>query len=793
MPIYTVQDNDGKVVKFEWNNAQAPTEKDIGDVFAESSGSSWPKAPRGEMSFEQDRPIRQAISNIYRPVLETAGLVGGGSVGSATGPVGAVTAAGIGYASGKKTADILDNIIGLKKSGTIKEELVGSAEDISEGAMMEMGGQLAGKVIGKVLSPASKKMTPAAITAEQEAKDVGITLTPGETTGSKTQQLFESLMDKTPFASSVTQEWRLEKQLTPLIKARNKFLESGHGEQNAEVLGLKIKDAIDKHLVNFGKAKDVGVNAMRNSLLKRLGSQEGYETLGKDVQEILASKSVAAVAKKNKIYQDIAESMPGGELSFKSFDNKATKILEKIDPLPNQSTKLKNILKIGAEKSDKDASIIKEISQYPKQVQDSIAKDLGIDLTGGATKKDWSTMQGIRSHLNELIKAEDLSVKMNAPHLKGQLSNNGRLYKSLKDAIDKDFERLAKESGTDAFEKLKIANVFFKEEYAPVWKSKLIQKMAYTSPEKVVDVAFKPGSIAEVRLAKKALGEKGFKPLQTSFTNKLLGKGKDEVFSPKKLSSAINKYGDEMLSEIYTKNELYALKDLATTGKILLDKKLPGQNILRTIASNTQNTIVDSIIGSAEKFPGSKTVLKNITILKPFLKKSEQEGLRQAFSERLFKINQTTDMVQPIQLSKTIKTYDKVLPKFYNQEEISFLRKIGNTGQKMALAEASAANPSGTAQNVIAWTVFGAVLIAPINELMQGDIKGSATAGATGIVSAVLLPKHLAKIALSKTGRKYFTNGLLTNASTKKGIELATKIITSISKSEKQTGDNHGK
>jgi hypothetical protein len=732
------------------------------------------------------------MSNIYRPALETTGLVAGGAIGSRAGVKGAAAVAGLGYGIGKKTSDILDSLTGLRKPKPISEELVGSAKDIAEGAMMEMGGQAVGKIAGKILSPVSKKMTPAAKMAEQEAKEAGITLTPGEITGSKTQQLFESLMDKTPFASSVTQEWRLEKQLRPLIKARNRFLETGEGgQQNVEALGLKIKDAIDKHITTFGKAKETGLNAMRNSMLKRMGSQESYETLGKDVQEILASKSVASVAKKNKIYKEISKSMPEGDLKFTAFDDEARAILDKIKDLPNQPGKLKNILAMGGKRTGKDAKIIEELRQYPENVQQSIAADMGIDLTAGSSKS-WETMQRLRSQISELIKGEDLSVKMNAPHLKGQLSNEGRLYKNLKSALDKDFERLAKEAGTDAFEKMKIANVFFREEYAPVWKSKLIQKMAYTSPEKVVDVAFKPGGVAEVRLAKKALGGQDFRPLQTAFTNKLLGAGKDGAFNPKALMNNIRKYGDEMLEEVYAPKDLYALKDLATTGKLFLERKLPGQNILRTIASNSPNTVVASILGSAERMPGSKSVLQNITTLKPFLRKREMEGLREAFTERLFKINQTTNMVQPIQLSKTIKTYDRVLHKFYKPEEINFLRKVANTGQKMALAEASAANPSGTAQNVIAWTVFGAVLIAPVNELMKGDLKGTAATGATGIASAVLLPRYMAKIALSKIGRKYFTEGLLTKASTKKGIELATKIITSISRSEKQEQTNKG-
>ena len=788
MATYTVKNNEGRTVKFRWDSPNLPTEQDMQEVFesslnAEKTGTGFLQAPEGEMKLEQDRPIRQAISNTVRPMLETGGLVAGGTLASpgvATTPIGA----GIGYAAGKKTADILDELMGVKKPESLKENIVGSVKDVAEGATFEMGGQSTAKIIEKIASPMASRMTASAKLAEQEAKDVGVTLKPGETTGSKTQQLFESLMSKTPFASSVDQEWVLKNQLDPLIKARNKFIQTGKGSANAEQVGFKIKEAIDKHVASFAGKKTETVNAMKNSLLKRLGSEEGYETLGKEVQDVLADKSLATVIKKNKAYNDIAKEMPEGELNFKSFEKESKEILDKISKLPNQSSKLKNILNVGVNQSPETAAMLKQIEQYPEKVQQSIAKEMGLDLSGGAAPKDWPTMQGIRSQLSEFIKGEDLSVKMNAPHLKGQLSNEGRLYKRLKSAIDNDFERLAKEAGSGAFEKMQIANAFYTNEFAPVWKTKLIQKMAYTSPEKVVDVAFKPGGITEVKLAKKALGEKEFGTLKRLFTNKLLGEGKTDVFDPKGLQTQLNKYGDEMLSEVYASNEVEALKSLASNGTMLLDKKLPGSGILRSIASNTPNTVIDSIVGSAEKFPGSKRVLENITLLKQFLPKSEQEGLKRAFSERLFKINQTTNMVQPIQLSKTIKTYDKVLHKFYKPEEIEFLRKISRTGQRMALAEANAANPSGTAQNVIAWTVFGAVLIAPVNELMKGNLGDTAKTAATGVVSAVLLPKYLSKIVLSPAGRKYFTKGMMTKASTKKGIELATKIIASISSSE---------
>lgn len=65
------------------------------------------------------------------------------------GPAGAVSGAALGYAGAKNVMDVIDEWTGAKPSPTPVERAYGSAKDILTGATMEMGGQVAGKVIGK--------------------------------------------------------------------------------------------------------------------------------------------------------------------------------------------------------------------------------------------------------------------------------------------------------------------------------------------------------------------------------------------------------------------------------------------------------------------------------------------------------------------------------------------------------------------------------------------------------------------------------------------------------------------
>jgi hypothetical protein len=78
-----------------------------------------------------------------RPALEYGGLVVGGMVGGVPG-------AGLGYAIGKGVSDIASG----KSQPTLGKAFVQSGKDVATGALTEMGGQVAGKVLGAGLGVA---------------------------------------------------------------------------------------------------------------------------------------------------------------------------------------------------------------------------------------------------------------------------------------------------------------------------------------------------------------------------------------------------------------------------------------------------------------------------------------------------------------------------------------------------------------------------------------------------------------------------------------------------------------
>jgi len=108
--------------------------------------------PEANVSLPSAETMRRVVpESVGRPVLEYGGMAGGAAVGLASPtPGGTLVGGGLGYASGKKTADILYG----KPSGTIGQELYGSAKDVATGATMEMGGQVIGVAMNKVIRDA---------------------------------------------------------------------------------------------------------------------------------------------------------------------------------------------------------------------------------------------------------------------------------------------------------------------------------------------------------------------------------------------------------------------------------------------------------------------------------------------------------------------------------------------------------------------------------------------------------------------------------------------------------------
>jgi len=152
--------------------------------------------------------VATAVGPYARPVLETAGLLAGGTAGAASGlltgpgavaasPAGAVVGAGLGYAGGRSMANLIDQYAGEREAPTLVGGLKETGKDVLTGAGMEAGGALTGKAI-EAVAPAVSKV------ASGLSEKWKIPTTIGEKSQSPLMQRIETLNERVPFSGMTT-------------------------------------------------------------------------------------------------------------------------------------------------------------------------------------------------------------------------------------------------------------------------------------------------------------------------------------------------------------------------------------------------------------------------------------------------------------------------------------------------------------------------------------------------------------------------------------------------------------
>jgi len=722
---------------------------------------------------------KELYERVGKPLIEAGGLVGGGLAGTPLGPIGAVGGAGLGYGIAKKTTKIIDQflddlqnsgVIDLKEKESVTDEMKKSMFDVIAGAEMEMGGQIVGKTLigalDKVKAPYAKDMTPENKMYRSMARDAGIQPTPSDVTQSKALGLFESVMEKSPTASDYITKFRMKEQLKPLTEHANKLIEEGAKPEAINAVGRRIFDDVTAFLQKQGNLKGDALNKMRSEILARIGTDLPLEVVGLTGKDLLKARSIAVAERATELYLKVGEALPeGGKYQTSVLANKAKEILKIKSKLPNQDKKMMSMLKWAAKEKNVPDDVLEQLNDLPPKVRESFLLQYGDDFL---VKRDWATLQEFRSDLFNLIQKEDVMYGARAFGQKGMATKEAGVYKQLRKALDADLENIAKSEGGNAWESFQAANFFYREEVKGVFGQTFIKKMASVSPEKLVDIGFKPNGVTEIKLMKRALGPQGFTNLKEGFTNKLLGVGKHDVFDPKFLRNNLIKYGDETLKEVYGATELSAFKQVAKEG-LNLNKQFPGQHFLKTITRTYPDTIVDAIIGAPESKLQSHTLVKNLSIIKSAVgKKYIKEQLGAKLMEKLFAKEAISGTIKPHTLTRLVDKYgDRVLKILFEPQKVDQIKTIANIGRRLATAERIAGNPSGTGQTIIGWGTLGMIFRNPIK----------------GTIMAVT-PNIMSKIYLSDVGLKYFTDGFKTGYGTKQGVELATKLTAIINKNE---------
>jgi hypothetical protein len=327
------------------------------------------------------KTIGGVANSTVRPMLEYGGMALGGVLGSGVGPEGTVAGAALGYAGGKQTANLYEQAMGTKKPGSIPEELTKGAKDVAEGATMEIGGQVLGKVLPEAAKVAGKGIqqlwgrgtgTGGATIGDavKSGLETGVTLNPiksatpfdrglrGQATGDEIVAEANSLLQKIVDKRGAEYVAKLEK-----IKTNPKVLEEVNDGLVKKLSDLNSSDKFEIKVTNDPKGK-LSVDYSKSTIV------EGQPVVTRAIEDIngWTDKTPAGLDKLAKRIGTYARQVKKGT------------------PADAFLTQLNQTIRDGLKKAVPGyAEMTKGYSEASKLIED-IEKTLSIKMSGGTGK-----------------------------------------------------------------------------------------------------------------------------------------------------------------------------------------------------------------------------------------------------------------------------------------------------------------------------------------------------------------------------------------------------------------------
>ncbi len=321
--------------------------------------------------------------------LETAGLLGGGLLGTVAGPAGTVAGAGLGYAGARAVGRLGEELLGYEKPTAPLQTGIRTVKDIATGGAMEAGGQIVPKVIGmvgeKVLAPTLGRLTGAGTPAIKESIKGGEQFTKamrGKITG-------EEIVENARGALNVMKESRASAYRTEL--------------QNLEKSGIQIDLAPIK-----GKTE---------KLLKQytLVDQQGNVDW---TRSALGSEKSEGVRKIKQIVKTINE---WGEKKGDNTPLGLDTLKRQLDDFYSESSNARSF--VASLRSEVKNTIVKEVPEYSRMMK-------GYEEATGLIKDIESNLMLRKQGISGRITADQTLRR-----LMSAMKDNFALRKDLLDAL----------------------------------------------------------------------------------------------------------------------------------------------------------------------------------------------------------------------------------------------------------------------------------------------------------------------------------------------------------------------
>lgn len=250
-----------------------------GNPFDRFDSSGPPMMPSHGNERAPEETWRGTVSRTVRPALEGLGAGLGGVLGGGAGlvagpgavaasPLLGVTGGALGYAMGKKGADILDESLGLRQPRGMLDTALETGGDLATGAALEMGGQ----AVGAALIPIYRG---GKWVFQKAAKPVKKAFTKGGAERAASEILQANTSAGTIYAKSAEEAAEIEKQIPGL-----KFTQ---GQRTNDPNLIKLERTQMRRPGNGAglNAEQIAKNneALRAYYEKNFGGKEGVDDL----------------------------------------------------------------------------------------------------------------------------------------------------------------------------------------------------------------------------------------------------------------------------------------------------------------------------------------------------------------------------------------------------------------------------------------------------------------------------------------------------------------------------------
>src|SRR3990167_509645 len=603
-------------------------------------------------AIKEDQPEYSRAQKIYmntkqftKPIAEAGALTAGGIIGAVpTGPaapVGAIVGAGLAYGGMDKFFDFLDSSMGLRKSEGVAKELTRTGKTIVKGAEYEMGGQAAGKVIGKAYSmlpegirhPIRTLSSKTALTqrgAQKLAYERFVSESKGapgtEAQIAKNIESAKVLEEKIPGLKFT--QGQLTNDASAISLERTLARKSGQDLSQAqrEYANEALRKFYANKVSGAGRVEDLTAHTEKLSQQLQSASKEAEDAVQSEVMRLSRNLDEQAVG--GNILSKLSTLKQAAKGNVNALFERIPNLKVNPTPLTEKISAVQKEILPGEPAEDIPTEAIKLINRH-------------INPTGKAMQDiNIATARGLNRTLNNMIQKAENRLQPNKV-----LS---RRLMILKEGIDEAYDFTASQGGQEGIDILRSANAARRElgvKFEQGTVADVLRKGPRGEATRVAmaNIAKEFNSLDGIDDFIRATGDKATvsAAMKDYFSLDLLNSARDPS-TGKLVSTKANQW---MARNSMKLNKLGLLDEFKNTASLQsnVDKVAQLRDVFnKSVAGRIMEADTDTVISSA--FRGSKNYGQTANELLAMVKgnKEAEIGLKKAMSDHMIKQSETT-------------------------------------------------------------------------------------------------------------------------------------------------------